>query len=54
MSEYILSCCSTADLTKEHFERRNIEYVCFHLHWMVLNTSTIWAKQFPLRTFMPE
>ena len=30
MSEYILSCCSTADLTKEHFERRNIEYVCFH------------------------
>lgn len=30
MSDYILSCCSTADLTKEHFERRNIKYVCFH------------------------
>lgn len=28
--DYILSCCSTADLTKEHFERRNIKYVCFH------------------------
>ena len=27
---YILSCCSTADLTREHFERRNINYVCFH------------------------
>lgn len=27
---YILSCESTADLTKEHFERRNIKYVCFH------------------------
>ena len=30
MSEYIISCCSTADLTKEHFEKRGIEYVCFH------------------------
>ena len=30
MSEFVLSCCSTADLTKEHFERRGIEYICFH------------------------
>ena len=30
MSEYILSCCSTADLSKEHFERRDIKYICFH------------------------
>ena len=30
MSEYILSCCSTADLTKEHFEHNNIRYACFH------------------------
>lgn len=30
MSDYILSCCSTADLAKEHFERRDIHYVCFH------------------------
>ena len=30
MSDYILSCCSTADLSKEHFERRGIHYVCFH------------------------
>ena len=30
MADYILSCCSTADLTKEHFERRNLSYVCFH------------------------
>lgn len=27
---YVLSCCSPADLTKEHFEARNIKYVCFH------------------------
>ncbi len=30
MSQYVLSCCSTADLSREHFERRNIEYICFH------------------------
>mgnify|MGYP004620475351 CR=1 FL=1 len=30
MSKYILSCCSTFDLSKEHFEKRNIKYICFH------------------------
>lgn len=30
MGEYIISCCSTADLTKEHFIKRNIHYICFH------------------------
>ena len=30
MPNYVLSCCSTADLSREHFAARNIEYVCFH------------------------
>ena len=30
MANYLLSCCSTADLTKEHFENRDIHYICFH------------------------
>ncbi len=30
MSDYILSCCSTADLSAEHFAKRDIHYVCFH------------------------
>ncbi len=30
MSDFILSCCSTADLTDEHFKERDIHYVCFH------------------------
>lgn len=30
MSEYILSCCSTADLSEEHMKARNISYACFH------------------------
>ncbi len=27
---FILSACSTADITKEHFEERDIRYICFH------------------------
>ncbi len=30
MADYILSCCSTADLSAEHFQSRDIHYVCFH------------------------
>ena len=30
MADYILSCCSTADLTQRHFEERDIHYICFH------------------------
>lgn len=30
MGNYVLSCCSTADLSKERFEKREIQYVCFH------------------------
>jgi DegV family protein with EDD domain len=29
-NEYVLSCCSTADMPKEYFEERNIKYICFH------------------------
>ncbi len=30
MGNYVLSCCSTADLTKEHFDEREISYIYFH------------------------
>lgn len=30
MQEYIISCCSTADLSAEHMEERNLQYICFH------------------------
>ena len=32
MADFVLSCCSTADLSKEHFEKRNISYICFHYY----------------------
>lgn len=30
MAAYCLSCSSTADLSKEYFNRRDIHYICFH------------------------
>ena len=30
MADYILSCCSAADLTKEHFESIDVHYICMH------------------------
>ncbi len=30
MSDYIISCCSTADLSAEHFAAIDVHYVCFH------------------------
>ena len=39
MNKYILSCCSTFDLPKEHFEENDIRYICFHYY---LN-----GKQYP-------
>lgn len=29
-NNYILSCCSTADLSASHFDSRDIKYICFH------------------------
>ncbi|MBQ4129185.1 MAG: DegV family protein [Ruminococcus sp.] len=30
MMSYIVSCCSTVDLKKEHLEKLNVSYICFH------------------------
>ena len=30
MGDYIISACSTADLTKEQFEKLDIKYIYFH------------------------
>ncbi|MBG0788545.1 MAG: DegV family protein [Anaerolineaceae bacterium] len=30
MNDYVLTCCSTADMPKSYFDDREIPYVCFH------------------------
>lgn len=32
MNEYVISCCSTADLSAQHFADRDIQYICFHFY----------------------
>lgn len=32
MADYVISCCTTADLSKEHFQERDIKYVYFHYY----------------------
>ncbi len=51
MADYVLSCCSTADLTKEHFERRNIAYVCFHFRMDGKEYMDDLGQSIPFREF---
>ena len=37
MADFVLSCCSTADLSEQHFLSRDIHYICFHY---MLNDKT--------------
>lgn len=30
MAKFVLTCCSTADMTREYFEKRDIPFICFH------------------------
>lgn len=39
MEDYVLSCCSTADLSKERFRKREIRYLCYHF--------TLGATEYP-------
>lgn len=54
MSDYILSCCSTADLTKEHFEARDIHYVCFHFAINGREYSDDLGESVPFEEFYEE
>ncbi|MFA6830333.1 MAG: DegV family protein [Bacilli bacterium] len=51
MSNYIISCCSTADISKEHFERRNINYICFHFSLNGVEYSDDLGVSVPLKEF---
>lgn len=51
MSEYIISCCSTADLSQEHFEKRGIHYICFHYELDGVQYSDDLGKSMPFDQF---
>ena len=51
MGEYILSCCSTADLSEEHFTKRNIHYICFHYELDGVQHLDDLGKSIPFKEF---
>ena len=51
MSNYILSCCSTADLSEEHFCSRGIHYICFHYELDGVEYADDLGKSVPFETF---
>lgn len=32
MSDFVITCCSTADLSIEYLKQIDVEYICFHYH----------------------
>lgn len=51
MADYVISCCSTADLTEEHFKERDIKYVCFHYELDGKEYADDLGKSMPLDKF---
>ena len=51
MQNYVLSCCSTADLSHEHFESRNIAYICFHYTMDGVERPDDLGKTMPFKEF---
>lgn len=51
MEKFILSCCSTADLSEEHFNNRNISYICFHFELDGTEYPDDLGKSVPFDTF---
>ena len=51
MSEYVLSCCSTVDLSADYMEERNIHYISFHFEIDGVLYADDFGKSIPLKEF---
>ena len=51
MQNYVLSCCSTADLSHEHFVSRNISYICFHFFMDGIEYEDDLGRSMPFNEF---
>nr|WP_317856398.1 DegV family protein [Chakrabartyella piscis] len=48
---YMISCCSTADLSAEHFKKIDVEYICFHFELDGEQYMDDLGKSIPFDTF---
>ncbi|MBP5091546.1 MAG: DegV family protein, partial [Bacilli bacterium] len=51
MPNYILSCTSTVDLSKEHLEQRNISYIRFHFNLNGVDYEDDLGQSIPFKEF---
>ena len=51
MNPYILSCCSTADISEEHFKKRDLHYICFHFSMNGVQYRDDLGKSIPFSDF---
>ena len=51
MSDYILSCCSTSDLSAEHYQERDIKTVLFHFIVDGKDYMDDFGKSYPFEKF---
>ncbi|SCY20078.1 DegV family protein [Butyrivibrio sp. INlla14] len=51
MSNFILSCCSTADLDQEVFKSRDINFICFHFQLDGKDYPDDLGKSIPFKDF---
>lgn len=51
MKPYVLSCCSTADLSREHFAQREISFACYHFTLDGVQYEDDLGKSIPFEQF---
>jgi len=51
MENYIITCCSTVDLAREHLEKRNVPFVCFRFNMDGVDYLDDLGQTMPLSDF---
>ena len=51
MENYVISCCSTADLSQDHFEAIDVKYICFHFELDGVQYEDNLGKSIPFDEF---
>ena len=52
MNNYVITCCSTADMPASYFEEKKVPYACFHFLLDGKEYRMIWGNQFLFQTFI--
>ena len=54
MADYVISCCTTVDLSKEYLESRDIKYICFHFFMNDVEYQDDLGQSYPYDKFYAD